>query len=72
VLGSDAGGAEGATQEPVLPANPRHDAASVEAALRWAMGLLTMLSLDVYACSGVLRCAPSHFSKSVKRFENSA
>lgn len=57
VLGSgDASSDEGASQEPhVLPANPRHEAASVETALRWAMGMSTMMPLDVHACAGVLR-----------------
>jgi hypothetical protein len=65
VLGSEDDATDGAVQEPVLPANPRHDAKSVETALRWAMGLITMMPLDVHACTGVLRCEPhSHASQS--------
>ena len=39
----------------VLPVNPRHDPAAVQAALRWVMGMCTMLPLDVHTCSEVLR-----------------
>jgi hypothetical protein len=55
VLGDGTAGVAPDREPPVLPANPRHDPASVEAALRWAMGLCTMLPLDVHACAGVLR-----------------
>jgi hypothetical protein len=46
---------DGAPRPPqALPANPRHDPEAVGAALRWTMGLSTMLPLDVYMCVKVL------------------
>lgn len=39
-------------------ANTMHSAAAVSAALRWAMGLQTMLPLGVHLCAQVLWCAP--------------
>ena len=39
----------------VLPVNPRHDPAAVQMALRWVMGMATMLPLDVHPCAEVLR-----------------
>lgn len=55
--GADDASEEGGSKEPpVLPANPRHNATSVEEALRWALGLSTMMPRDVHECSEVLRC----------------
>lgn len=45
-----------AAPAPVLPVNPRHDPQAVQTALRWVMGMCTMLPLDVHACAEVLRC----------------
>lgn len=39
----------------MLPVNPRHQPEAVQMALRWVMGLCTMLPLDVYLCAEVLR-----------------
>ena len=46
-------------EAPVVPASAHHDAAAVATALRWALGLCTLLAADVPACVRVLRCAAS-------------
>ena len=51
---ADAGG--DADGEPVVPANDRHEPEAVSAALRWAMGLHTLLAADVHVCAQVLGC----------------
>lgn len=40
---------------PILPVNPRHDPQAVHTALRWVMGMCTMLPLDVHPLAEVLR-----------------
>lgn len=48
---------DSASAPPRLFANPRHTAEAVSTALRWAMGLATLLALNVRALAGVFACA---------------
>jgi hypothetical protein len=41
-----------------IDGNPRHHPAAVSAALRWAMGLHSMLASDVQTCMQVFMCEP--------------
>eukprot|EP00892_Ulva_mutabilis_P010048 jgi/Ulvmu1/7415/UM036_0075.1 len=51
---------------PVLPVNPRHDPCAVQTALRWVMGMCTMLPLDVHTCAEVLRVAEFFMMRSLR------
>lgn len=48
------------SEPPVVPASAHHDAEAVATALRWALGLCTLLAADVHTCVRVLKCERRH------------